>query len=403
MLDKLRSSASTWVMRVLLLVLAASFAVWGIGDIFRGRSSNTVASVGDASITPAELDEQFRREIQLVERRLQQPIDSEQARAFGLLDRALNVLVGRALMNQEISSLGITVDDTLVAKQLYKTPAFQNSAGKFDPDTYKSVLAANGYTTVRYENEVRREIAQQQLLGSIGADLHAPAVLVDALHRYRGETRRVWMATIPVMPEAVADPDEATVKAYYDEHQDRFTAPEYRKVTYIELSPQTLAGEVKVTEDDLKAEYESRINEFSTPEKRTVEQISFPDEESAEEALKRIRAGEDFLAVAKDAAGQDADAVKLGTVTKDELLGSLADAAFALNKGRSAIRSRPRWAGIWFGSPTSRRAIASRWRKFATRSSAASASVMPSTFCIRAQTRSRTNWLPAARWTRLRA
>lgn len=37
--------------------------------------------------------------------------------------------------------------------------------------------------------------------------------------------------------------------------------------------------------------------------------------------------------MAKDAAGQDADAVKLGTVTKDELLGSLADAAFALNKG----------------------------------------------------------------------
>lgn len=332
MLDKLRSSASTWVMRVLLLALAASFAVWGIGDIFRSRSSNSVATVGDVSITPTELDEQFRREIQLVERRLQQPIDSEQARAFGLLDRALNVLVGRALMNQEIAALGIAIDDTLVASELYKTPAFQNDAGEFDADIYKSVLTANGYTAERYETEIRREIAQQQLLGSIGGEVRAPSVLVDALHRYRGETRSVWLATIPVMPEAVADPDEAAIKAYYDENPDRFTAPEYRKVTYIELSPKTLAGEVAVTEDDLKAEYDARARDFSTPEKRTVEQMSFADRESAEAALKRIRAGEDFLAVAKDAAGQDEEAVELGAVTKGDLLPALADPVFALEE-----------------------------------------------------------------------
>lgn len=334
MLDKLRSSASTWVMRVILIGLAASFAVWGIGDIFRDGGSNTVATVGDASISPRELDEQFRREIQSTERRLQRPIDSEQARAFGLLDRALGQLVGRALMSQEMAALGVTVDDRLVAEQLYKTPAFQSDAGRFDADLYKSVLTANGYTATRYENELRREIAQRQLLGSLSGAVEAPRALVDALHRYRGETRTLSVATVSVSPDSVADPDRAALKAYYDENAERFTAPEYRKVTYLELSPKTLAGEVDVTEDDLKAEYEGRAHEFTTPEKRTVEQMVFSDRKSAEAALARIREGGDFIAVAKDATGQDENGIKLGTLEKGDLLPDLGDAVFSLAPNR---------------------------------------------------------------------
>ena len=46
MLDAMRKRANSWVVRALLLVLIASFAVWGIGDVFVGRQDIDVAATG---------------------------------------------------------------------------------------------------------------------------------------------------------------------------------------------------------------------------------------------------------------------------------------------------------------------------------------------------------------------
>ena len=47
MLDSLRKQTGSWIVKAFLGVLILSFAVWGIGDIFRGPSDATVATVGD--------------------------------------------------------------------------------------------------------------------------------------------------------------------------------------------------------------------------------------------------------------------------------------------------------------------------------------------------------------------
>ena len=47
MLDAMRRSAGTWVVKIFLGVIVLSFAVWGIGDIFRVSPDSAVAEVGD--------------------------------------------------------------------------------------------------------------------------------------------------------------------------------------------------------------------------------------------------------------------------------------------------------------------------------------------------------------------
>ena len=47
MLNALRKSVKTLPMKILLGVLVAAFALWGIGDIFSFRLSDRVAQVGD--------------------------------------------------------------------------------------------------------------------------------------------------------------------------------------------------------------------------------------------------------------------------------------------------------------------------------------------------------------------
>ena len=52
-------------MAAVMALLAGSFAIWGINDIFRGFGRAGLAKIGDTEI-PIE---QFRQDIRLIERR----------------------------------------------------------------------------------------------------------------------------------------------------------------------------------------------------------------------------------------------------------------------------------------------------------------------------------------------
>ena len=51
MLQAIRSKAGSFVVKGLFVLLILTFGVWGIGDIFRNRPTDTViATVGDQNI-----------------------------------------------------------------------------------------------------------------------------------------------------------------------------------------------------------------------------------------------------------------------------------------------------------------------------------------------------------------
>ena len=62
MLNALRNSAGTWVVKVFLGLLVLSFAAWGIGDIFRLQPDAAVVKVGDTEITGYEFLNDFNRQ-----------------------------------------------------------------------------------------------------------------------------------------------------------------------------------------------------------------------------------------------------------------------------------------------------------------------------------------------------
>ena len=60
MLDSLRRHATGWVAKVLFGILVLSFAIWGIGDIFRApHGGSTLAEVAGTDITVQEVSREF--------------------------------------------------------------------------------------------------------------------------------------------------------------------------------------------------------------------------------------------------------------------------------------------------------------------------------------------------------
>lgn len=326
MLQIIRSTAGSWVVKILFVVLIISFAVWGIGDITKGAQTG-VAKVGDRNISPQELDQAYRAEFNRVRQMVGPEFSEEQARQFGLRDRALEQLIQKELLALAADEMGLRIADDTVRAEVLKVPAFKDSFGNFDANLMRALLLQNGLTEAAFVEGVREDMARSDLLGAVTTGAVASKTLAEALYRYRFEGRTFEAVTIPfnAMREAPS-PDLATLEAFHTEKAVRYTAPEYRTASVALLEATAVAKDVELTDEDLREYYDNHASDYITLERRSLTQAVFADKAAAEKALADLAAGTTVEAVAR-AAGTEA--VTLEDVLKSDLPAELADPAFA--------------------------------------------------------------------------
>ena len=152
-----------------------------------------------------------------------------------------------------------------------------------------------------YLNSLRERSLRRQILTTVGKVVNSPQILVDALNSFNGETRTLrFVLVADSVAGTIPDPTEEDLKHFYENHQTKFTEPEYRKVGVLAVTPETVKDQVKITDADLKAAYEANKDKLGNPEKRHVQQIPFPDLAAANAAYQKIQSGTDFVAIAKE-------------------------------------------------------------------------------------------------------
>ncbi|RMD63617.1 MAG: hypothetical protein D6826_04485 [Alphaproteobacteria bacterium] len=319
---------------VLFGLLIVSFAIWGIGDIFRGLGqSGAVAEVGDQRIEQQDFARALSREANRLSARLGQRVDIDQLRALGIVDQVLGQMIARALFDQKAADLGLIVTEEQILRRIQREPAFRNERGEFDRSRFIQVLRQSNLSEQEYLDAVRRDILRQQIVDAISGGVAAPRTLAEALYRYRAEER---IGEVMIIPNSsitdLPQPDEDSLRAFHKEFANNFMAPERRTVTYISLRAEDLVAETGVSEDEIVAAFETRKEQLGTPERRQIRQIIFNDEETARQAYGRLKEGITFEAVAQDYTGQPP--VDLGLVTREDLPADLGAAAFALATGQ---------------------------------------------------------------------
>ncbi len=340
MLQSMRKSAKSWVMVFLFGLLILSFGLWGIGDVFRTgvRGNATVAEVGAVKISVDEYRRLLRSELQRQGRRLGITLTMTQARALGIDRQVLHQMIEERVMAQGAAGIGIVISQDLVARDIQQNPNFKNQFAQFDRATFIRLLQNNGLSEAGYVALRQGELARLQLAEAVAASQRMPRMMVERFYRYRNDRR---VAEILFIADAdikgLAAPSQAQLAAYHKKNARAFTAPELRTITAIILSPDTVAGEVSVSDDDLRKSYDERRAEFVTPEKRTVEQMLLTSETQARKAHAALKEGKSFEIVAREIAGQKTGGLSLGTFARAELkarMAPLADAAFKLEIGK---------------------------------------------------------------------
>jgi len=334
-LDTLRKGAGRAFGMVLMGMLVISFAIWGIADIFRGYGSQTLIKVGNTEITPQEYSRAQRDVLRVMSSDAGRSLSLQEAREAGLENRVLERLIGGAAVDTHAKSLRLGISDEALLQGIMKDPAFQDSTGNFNPLALQQALrnmdmSEQGYLAAERERNLRR-----QLLSTVGRTPIASQVFLNALNNYNNETRSLRYVIIRATAAGtVPEPTDEDLKRFYDNHQAKFTQPEFRKFGVLAVTPESVKDKVQITDDDLTAAFDKDKDKLGTPERRRVQQIAFPDKAAADAAYQKIESGTGFVDLAK-AQGVNENDLDLGMLKRSDMAdAAIGDAAFKLEKDK---------------------------------------------------------------------
>ncbi len=339
MLRGIHKATSTWlgkaVMAVIMGFLIISFAVWGIGDIFRGFGANSVAKIGGTDISIEQFRQFYTDKVQQLAQQLRRPITPDQARGLGLDQRFLGQMLAEAALDEEARNLRLGLSDKTIADRIMDDPNFKGLNGQFDRGRFEQIIRNAGFSEQRYVAEQRNVLLRRQIAHSVSGDLPVPKTMIDAVNRYQNERRSIEYVQLGAAQAGnIPEPSAEELSKYFDERKVTFRAPEYRKATLLALTPAELAKPDSIADADAKAFYDQRKDSFGVAEKREVRQIVFPNAEDAAAADEKIKKGATFDDIVKERGLSAAD-TDLGLVTKRDIIDpAVADAAFSAQAGQ---------------------------------------------------------------------
>ena len=338
MLRGLRNASSSWlgksIMAAVVGFLVLAFAVWGIGDIFRGFGRSTLAKVGGTEISIEQFRQTYNDRLQQIGRQLNRAITPAQARELGIEQQLITQIIAEVAIDEKARQMGLRLSDAEIGRMIMGDPTFRGPSGQFDRQRFEMLIRNAGFNEARFAAERRRDSLRREVYQSVGGDVPVPKAAAQALDRYENERRAVEYVVLgPAQAGDIPKPTPEVLAKYFDERKALFRAPEYRKVVLLAATPADVAGTIEVSDADARRYYDDRRSRYGTPERRKVEQIVFPNADEAKAAAENLKKGLSFEALAAERGLKTSD-IDLGLVAKADLVDrAIADAAFALPEG----------------------------------------------------------------------
>ena len=243
MLQAMRSATGGFILKILAVIIIASFALFGVAD-FIHSGNNVAASVGSVKIASAKVAEEVRRQAASVRQMFGGQVPDEMLKAMNIEGMVIRQMVQEELLRQGAENLNIKIDDKIVTDLIAGNPAFRNSQGKFDRDRFRQILANNGQSEATYIASMKDNISTMFVVQAVAADTSIPDIKLQTIHAIQGQKRIV--DTVRITPQSVklpSVPSDAALAKFYDENKADYALPETRSVSYITFSEKDVGRE----------------------------------------------------------------------------------------------------------------------------------------------------------------
>lgn len=298
-----------WLGKALLALLMVPFAIVGIESYFVGGKAAPAATINDEEIGQNELDRSVDQQRQRILASMGERPDASRLDLPVLRQEVLKGLIDRALLSQQAKKAGFLIDDVTISRLIQETPAFQEN-GVFSQARYEQILRNMGEDTANFPAKAKKEIAVSQLASGINQTAFVSAKELDALSALDNQKRDIHVVMVTAAPYlASVQVSDDDVNKYYKANSAKFTTEEKVSVDYLVLGAELFTDKVLLTDADVEARYAEKLKALENNEQRRASHILINIDDKTKEAdalakikglEKRIQAGEDFGALAKE-------------------------------------------------------------------------------------------------------
>lgn len=349
MLEALRKHTQGWMAKIILALIVVPFALFGIDSYLNQAGGQVaVAKVDGQKISLQE----YSNAVENARNYLQsqgQKVDSTLLESPAFKQSILDSIITRRLVEGAIQDYRFKISDEQLSQHILGMPEFQNN-GKFSEDTYNQLLSQNKLTPAKFEQNIRKDMAVQQVREGLSSLVFMPQKVAEQALVSEFEQREVTVAEVKVMDfmnQVNVTPEQ--VQAYYNQHKTKFIAPAKVKLQFALLSAAGLVGQVSVTDEEVKQDYEENAAKYQGNEQRQASHILIgfngnataeekaAAKEKAESILKQVKANpKNFEKLAIEFSQDTGSAGKggdLGSFGRGAMVKPFENAAFSMKVG----------------------------------------------------------------------
>jgi len=230
MLGKIRNFSSSIFAKIFLFIVAIPFVFWGMGDLFRGGSLNTIAKIGKDKISVNEF-------INYVN--LHTP-SNDSLDSFEV-EKLLSDFIGEKVMEREIENLNIVVPDKSLSKIIKNEKMFKKE-NKFSRVEYEKFLVKNSLSAVGFEKSMSNQIKKQLLFDFIGGGILPTDFLVNVDFNKINQKRNVEIIRLDDVIKKKLDITNNEIQSYYNDNKEKYSVL-FKTIKILEINPENLTGE----------------------------------------------------------------------------------------------------------------------------------------------------------------
>jgi peptidyl-prolyl cis-trans isomerase D len=312
MLRVLRERKASWILRILLILVAVTFISWGGSYLLRERKQTYAAKVNRVVIEWKDYNDAFQGVVKQYRDALGPSFSDKLIEELRLKNRVLDDLISKILILQEGTRLGITIHDEELREAIESIPAFQLN-GQFDQRNYERFLRLNRMSVEEFERIQRENLLLSKVVSLI--KLNSEKVSEEEiLETYIFENERINLNFLKITPEAfrgVVNVNEIEIKDYFQKHQEEFRIPTSIQIQYLIFRSSDFEGKVQVSSDEIKRFYDQQKDRLMTPKRVRAKEILIKvgledppnkveeEKKRAEEILEKAKKTKDFSTLAK--------------------------------------------------------------------------------------------------------
>ncbi len=325
MIDKFRNFSQTIYVKLLIILIIASFAFFGIGDIFKRNLSDHAIKIGSKKIST-----EYVNHISNILKNRYEKYKIEQPNEKTLQEEAIKSIIKENISLMEAEKLGINISNNLSFELIKNEANFQNINGEFAPEKFQQFLAINNLTEKQIFDDLKKQISINLFNNILSINnISFPnyqKLNIASFYEIRNATIIELKITEDIDKK---QPTDAELVDFYDKKKNQFKKDESREINLIDLSCKKFENIVNINDKDINEEYNKNISNYQKSEERDIQQIISTSEKEINLAYKDLQSGKSFQEVAENLNINEKD-LNLGYQNQKQIFKDFIEPIFSL-------------------------------------------------------------------------